>query len=163
MLIMQKEEIFILTNIIKSINNHQEEKAEYLLHHYLENEPTVGLKLLIETFSNRKKENKILKKYLYKLVLKNKKNVFFRIQLIKTLINLNEYDKAMKWCQKTLMIASQKDKVEIYYLLAKIYYILNRPERSIFYLNLCLKIDHTFSLARELKNIINKQLQNESH
>ncbi|GIX40809.1 MAG: hypothetical protein KatS3mg129_0542 [Leptospiraceae bacterium] len=156
-------ELNLFKEIFKAILNEKNDKAEYLLHHYLENEPINGTILLSDYLSTIKKEHEKSKKLLYKLILKNKYNIDLRLQYIKILLNNKEYEKAIKWCQKSLHLAKKEEKTEIYYNLAKIFYYLNRPERSLRYANLCLQMDQNFFPAKQLKKIIIKNLNYEPY
>jgi tetratricopeptide (TPR) repeat protein len=153
----------LFKEIFKSILENQTEKVEYLILHYLENEPHEGKILLSEYLSNIKKDHEISKKILYKLILKNKHDLQLRLRYISILLKNKEYTKAIKWCEKALHMANKSQKKEIYYILAQIFYQLNRPERAIQYINLCLKIDEDYTPAKYLQNFILKNLYYEPH
>jgi len=65
---MQNKYNALFEEIFKSILENQTEKVEYLILHYLENEPHEGKTLLSEYLSNIKKDHEISKKILYKLI-----------------------------------------------------------------------------------------------
>ena len=153
----------LFEEIFKSILENHTEKAEYLILHYLENEPQEGKILLSEYLINIKKEHEISKKILYKLILKNKYDLQLRLRYISVLLKDKEYTKAIKWCEKTLHMANKIQKKEIYFILGQIFYHLNRPERAIQYINLCLKIDQDYKPAKYLQNNILKNLYYEPH
>jgi len=59
---------------------------------------------------------------------------------------------ALRWFQRALHSKNCKRKHYVFYNLAILYYRWNRPERSIRYLNLALRIDPGFQAALALMN-----------
>lgn len=149
---MWKEEY---QNEVNIIFNQKIEKLEYELYHLLElgtiNEKTIkNLEILI----NKYKDTTFLKNLLYRLILKDKKNIMLRILFIKFLFKHKEWKKVIKWSQKTLIYSNLNQKIILYLLLSKAFYKLNRPERSLQYLNYCLKIDRNYKPAIKIKKRI---------
>lgn len=149
---MWKEEYYKEVNLIF---NQKIEQLEYELYHLLEldiiNEKSIkNLEILI----NKSKEINLLKNLLYRLILREKKNIMLRILFIKLLFKHKEWKKVIKWSQKTLIHSNLNQKIILYLLLSKAFYKLNRPERSLQYLNFCLKIDRNYKPAIKIKKRI---------
>ncbi len=127
----------------------------YYLYHLLETEmifqiPIPHLKMVLY----KVKDQNHIQKILYKFILRDKRNITLRILMIKMLIKNQEFKKAIKWAHKTLPYANPNEKKNLFYFLSKIFFILNRKERAIQYINLCLKIDSQYKPALKLKYLI---------
>ncbi len=159
---MNHDQFVNVREIIHAISNNQEEKAEYLIYNLLENDEQIPIYFYIKYSFNIFKDYAILTKTLYKQIMKNKKDISKRIYLIHILYKNKQYQKTIKWCERSLKLANIQEKLIIYLYLSKIFYYLNRPERSIRYLNLCLQLNQRYRPALKLKQIIMKDLYYES-
>ncbi len=159
----QEKSNYYYNEITHAIYNNQTEKAEYLIYHLLENEDDFPILIYIKYLSNSIKDHSILRKILYKQIMKHKKDIYKRISLIHILYKNKEYEKSIKWCEKSLKLANNQQKLTIYFYLSKIFYYLNRPERSIRYINLCLQFNQRYKPALRLKQLILKDLYYESY
>lgn len=159
---MNHDKFILVRNIIHAISSKKMEKAEYLIYHLLENEDDIPVYFFVKYSSNLFKDSSLLRKILFKQIMKNKKDISKRIYLIHVLYKNKQYEKSIKWCEKSLKLANIQEKLIIYLYLSKIFYYLNRPERSIRYINLSLQLNQRYRPALKLKQIIMKDLYYES-
>ncbi len=159
----KNQDLDILKGILISYIEDDIEKTEYLIYHFLENNPIEGNILLSNFIANTNNDYNTSKKIIYKQILKFKKEIDLRIQLIKILIKNKEYTKALKWCERSIPLANNEQRVELYFHLSNIFYILNRVERSLQYLNLCLKINKDYIPAKTLLFLIENNLKYEHY
>lgn len=127
----------------------------YYFYHLLETEMLSKMPITyLERELYRINDKKHVGQILYKLIFREKRNINLRLLLIKTLIKDQQWKKAIKWSHRTLPYTNSNQKKTLFYFLSKIFYILNRNERSIQYINLCLKLDPHYKPALRLKKII---------
>lgn len=160
---MEHEANINYKQMLQAIHDNDREKVEYYIHHLLENEDEQHILLYLRHLSSFNKDHSIIKKFLFKQIMKYKKDIAIRIYLIHILYRNKEYQKSKKWCERSLRFANNQQKFIIYTYLSKILYHLNRPERSLRYINLCLQLKHNYIPAIKLKHLIQKELNYESY
>ncbi|MFN3603564.1 MAG: hypothetical protein ACK4UJ_02505 [Leptonema sp. (in: bacteria)] len=133
-------------------------KKQYLFYHLLELDLSDNQIQNWEIFFLNNPDKEIVKKTLYSMILNNKTNCYLRILLIKIFLKNQEWERAIKWGQRSLIYANLHQKKILYCYLSKAYFKKNRIERAILYTNLSLKIDHHYKPAKRLKKIYSKSV-----
>ncbi|MCS7204919.1 MAG: hypothetical protein NZ853_04420 [Leptospiraceae bacterium] len=148
---------YYLDYIQKALSSQQRDQIEYLLHHILEVEPNYGNYLMSEYYTYFRKDLEKAKKHLFKLIWKNKKDYHLKIHYLQLLFLNQEYPKALKWLQRYLPYLDKQTKSHVYYILSWIYFLQNKPERSIQCINFCLRIASNYLPAIYLREIIHQK------
>ncbi|MEQ8353381.1 MAG: hypothetical protein RH862_18045 [Leptospiraceae bacterium] len=133
------------------------EPAEYFLLRAHEIDPSSSVGCVLGWFyAQQMKDQAKGDHYLFKAVLQDRRNATSTLELAVYLYETHRLDRACAWFYRCLRCPDKKVHPVALYFLARIYQQWNRPERSLRYLNLALKLKPDFEAANRFLNRLKK-------